>query len=95
MDEVCRDAGPVEVNATPGGTKRALQRLGTGHLGRACAESPHLQASEILVLFPEAADLHFHKLGQLPTQVVHMHSRAPIDMWRILIGEEKSFHAWW
>ena len=92
MDEIGIDIRRVKIRAAPDRAKDGTQRLGAGELGGVEIESPYGKISVLQFLISETPHLDRHRLRELARQIIDVHARAAIDVWRIFVREEERLH---
>ena len=92
MHEIGIDVHSVEIRATPDRAESRTQRLWTGETSRVEFEPDNREISFLDMLVAKATHFDWHHLCQLPRQITNVHSRAAIDMGRILVSQEQDLH---
>ena len=93
MHEVGVDVRGVEIGATPHRAESRTQRLWAGEITRVQFEADDLKITFLEMLVAKATHFDGHGLCQLPRQITNVHTRAAIDMRRILVSQEQHLHA--
>src|SRR6267142_3374828 len=92
MDEVGVDVSSVEIDAPPHGAESGAQRFWTGEITRVQVKADYFEVAFIKTLVAKASHFHRHHLAQFAREIAHMHTRATVNVRRILVSEEKDLH---
>src|SRR5258708_31015777 len=93
MHEVGVDVRGVEIRATPHRAESRTRRLWAGEITRVQFEADDLKIIFLEMLIAKATHFEGHGFCQLPRQITNMHTRAAIDVRRILVSQEQHLHA--
>ncbi len=55
-------------------------------------ESPHGEISFLPLLVSEAAHFDWHRLREFACEIIHVHPRPAINVWRVFVREEERLH---
>src|SRR2546423_15568146 len=84
------DVVGVEFEASPHRPESGPQWFRAGELARVEFEANDLEVAFFKMLVAKATYFDRHGLCQLAREITHVHTRAAIDMGRILVCEEKN-----
>src|ERR1700730_17295715 len=92
MDEVGIDVCSIEIGTPPHGAEDRAQRLWTSKIARVELETDDLEVAFFKTLIAKASHFHRHHFRQFAREIAHMHTRAAVDVRRILVCEKQDFH---
>src|SRR5215470_17655659 len=92
MHEIGVNVHSVEICAAPHRTESRTQRLWARKITRIQFKADDFEVAFIDTLIAEATHFYGHSLGQLARQIAYMHTRAAINVRRILVSQEKDLH---
>src|SRR5712672_1395223 len=93
MHEVGVDVHGVEIRAPPHRAESRTQRLWAGEITRVQFEADDPEITFLEMLGAKATHFDRHGFCQLPRQIANVHTRAAIDVRRILVSQEQDLHA--
>src|SRR6202030_1310755 len=93
VDNICVDTRRVEIRATTDRAKNRIQVFGRTEARHIDAKTFNLQMRLVYFLIPKTAYLDIHDLCQFTAQVIDVNTRAPINIWGVLIGQKEGFHS--
>src|SRR6476660_3159223 len=92
MHQVGIDVCGVEIEASPHRPESGPEWFRAGEFARVEFEASDLEVAFFKMLVAKATHFDRHGLCQLAREITHVHTRAAIDMGRILVCEEKNLH---
>jgi len=93
MHEVGIDVGGIEIDASPDCPESGSRWFRTGEITRVEFETGDLEVALFKILVAKTTHLHRHRLCQFAREITHMHTCTAVDVWRVLVCEEKQLHA--
>ena len=82
----------VEVGASPHSAENRAQWLWAGKIALVELKTDDLEVAFFKTLIAKATHFHLHHFRQFARKITYMHTRAAVDVRRILVCEEKDFH---
>jgi hypothetical protein len=93
MHEVGVDVHCVEIRATPHRAESGTQRFWAAEIARVQFEADDLKITFLEMLVAKATHFDGDRFCQLSRQIANVHTRAAIDVRRILVSQEQHLHA--
>ena len=84
----------VEVGASPHSAENRAQWLWAGKIALVELKTDDLEVAFFKTLIAKATHLHLHHFRQFARKITHMHTRAAVDVRRILVCQEKDLQHW-
>src|SRR5438046_8835910 len=91
MDEIGIDVCSIEIGTPSHGAEDRAQRLWTSKIARVELEADDLELAFFKALVAKASHFHRHRFRQFARKIADMHTRAAVDVWRILVCEKQDF----
>jgi|SRR5438093_4795433 len=92
MHKISINVHCVEVGTSPDGAEDRAQRFWAGEIARIEFKADDLEVAFFKTLIAKATHFHLHHFRQFARKITYMHTRAAVDVRRILVCEEKDFH---